>query len=441
MRFFRKKRHSVDTGGSVPGALPRGALLSEADANEVIPEDLFTFPQSKEPVAEAEAKVQEELNEELLPPGKYPKRLYIRCNDLQDGSEFVRVNDDFHPHIINNGWFTGHVVFRVRDFDGMTLRDPKDSSGKHRCAPIPTTPYFDGHRRAFSMQVSGRFKHAWTANDVMFGTFFEKPLILPRGYKIALALARRIDSSMQAELDLAQPFMCSPLICAMNLFNVRPLWSDRLYRHLLHDPCATSNSSSASLTSNASTSLDPNGDNLLLYDASRKKPVEAPLELPPWSFGGPTQLSEQVITEWSGTARTETSLIKSNNAGAAANCKAHIRTNTVAACNSDDASAPRVDIDDLLLMTSISESSKSLSDASNRRSYFLDQAHRKRFVFHPDTLYSFDFFSPYVDLNRFQLKLGISIDVSYYLQGQPVRYQCRTMDGLATFFSFELGLK
>lgn len=84
---------------------------------------------------------------------------------------------------------------------------------------------------------------------------------------------------------------------------------------------------------------------------------------------------------------------------------------------------------------------KNKTGASHRRQWFLDEKHRKRFIFHPDTVYSFDFASPYVDMNELVLKMGININVAKYLDGQPVRYECRSRDGSVLFWALELGLK
>lgn len=39
-----------------------------------------------------------------------------------------------------------------------------------------------------------------------------------------------------------------------------------------------------------------------------------------------------------------------------------------------------------------------------------------------------------------QLKMGLTIDMSYYLDGQPLKYQARTRDGSIVFFEFVVGL-
>jgi hypothetical protein len=43
-------------------------------------------------------------------------------------------------------------------------------------------------------------------------------------------------------------------------------------------------------------------------------------------------------------------------------------------------------------------------------------------------------------MNQIVLKLGISINVTKYLGDQPVRYECRSRDGVTLFWAIELGL-
>lgn len=389
MGFLRRKKghHSVRTAPSSA----HGADSEVSEGNEfVVPTRTLDECIDNAPSKETESLPTTDYH--------YPKRLYIQCKSLAEPSvsqngltDLAYINDDYHPQLINNDYFTGQVVFRVRNFAGVVPVDPTTQQPKR---VISNTDYFQGHKRAFSLQISGRFKHAWTADDVLFGTFFERPLTLPRGYSIALSLARRIDSSMVAELDRPDPYMCSPLICAMNLFHVQPLWS------------------TVNITSGAKQRTQ--GPSEIIEEFGLKSgapPRPEPLPMPKWEFGGKKQLSEQVITEWSGTGQAQAGL-------------RHARHATL----------PDV-------MAGYSEKGHSLGhSAAHRRSYFLKEEHRRRFIYHPDTVYSFDFFSPYVDLNRMQLKLGISIDVLYYLNGNPLRYQCRSRDGRVTFFTIELGV-
>jgi hypothetical protein len=76
----------------------------------------------------------------------------------------INVNDDEHPVLIDSEHFTGRIIVRIRDFTGTI------PPGETR---IKNTPYFNGRKRKFSIQVEGRFKQAVTADDVYFGVDFD----------------------------------------------------------------------------------------------------------------------------------------------------------------------------------------------------------------------------------------------------------------------------
>lgn len=312
----------------------------------------------------------------------------------------VPVNYDDTPIVINNEHFTGQAVFRVVNFEGHNPVDPK--TGK----PLPRisgSEYFTGHRRTFSFQISGRFRKEWTADEVMFGTFFEQPVKLPPGHKIAIALAKKIDASMDGDLTLDAPYMCSPLICAMNIARAEPIILSSVKECQDEDAC--------SFTNDAETT-DP----------------KKPLYLPNWKYGGGKHLEEnfmETVSSWPES-------------------KLHHPVEDDSDPLNDEAPAPKRS-GSLMGFFSRTPSTKeppkdSATTPSQRRSWFLNPEHRKSYKFRPDTLYSFDFNNQYVDLNKMQLKLGISFDVSYYLNGQPVRYQMRSRDGSVIFFTIELGL-
>lgn len=318
----------------------------------------------------------------------------------------VPVNYDSDPIIINNEHFTGYAVFRVVNFDGHNPIDP--ASGKPM-KTIPNNDYFTGHRRTFSLQLSGRFKKEWSADEVMFGTFFEKPVKMPPGYKIALALAKKIDASMDGDFSLDAPYMCSPLICAMNIARAEPIILGSVTEEPESDGTAVAFS----------------------HDAEKMDDPKRPLYLPKWKYGGGKHLEEnfmETVASW-----PESNLHHAHN---------------VEEDDSDplkeDPVAPKRSGSLMGFFSrtpSTKESSKSSAvTPSQRRSWFLNPAHRQNYKFRPDTLYSFDFNNQYVDLNKMHLKLGITFDVSYYLNGQPVRYQMRSRDGKVIFFTIELGL-
>lgn len=330
-------------------------------------------------------------------------KLYVRVEPMVNPTKssdpklnsLVYVNDDTHPVVLNNEHFTGHLVFRVRNFRGWT---PIDSKTGKELPPISDCPdYFAGHKRSFSLQISGRFRKQWTGDDIMFGTFFKQKLALPRFSNIALRFAQKIDPSMEWEADTDTPYICSPILCAMNTVNIQPLL--------------------APVDAGLRRSLEGqhNLRSSLLYATavkSQSDTTDSPLTLPEWTFHGKHEmLQENLMSAWPCWTTTANGVLYT---GSTSDPNRNSLVKTVA---------------------------KKKTDAAHRRAWFLDPKHRKRFIFHPDTVYSFDFASPYVDMNEIMLKMGINIHVAPYLGGQPVRYECRTRSGSVLFWALELGLK
>lgn len=334
--------------------------------------------------------------------GDTQRKLYVKIEPIDpptrtEGPDpifnVVYVNNDTHPALINNEHFTGHVVFRCKDFNGWT---PIDEVTKRALPPIKNTAYFEGHKRTFSLQISGRFRKQWTADDIMFGTFFEKPLDLPTGSSLALGVAKKIDPSMVAVLGVPKPYMCSPLICAMNTAHIQPLYTAAARRTLsVYHPVYGTTDKPGAGSQKAATDESCN--------------VDKPLVLPKWDHGGDRPiLEENIMLNWPSwtTVPSAAAFYRHSNGS---------------------------------LVKASSKASSHSAPATIRRNWFLDEAHRKKFIYNPDTVYSFDFASPYVDLNRMKLKLGITIDVEQYLGDQPIRYECKTRDGKVVFWTVELG--
>ena len=334
-------------------------------------------------------------------PGE--KRLYCRVVPMQHRTQtsipgladVVMINDDYNPIVINSAHFTGHAVFRVKGFRGLTPLEPR--TGEPR-APLAHSAYFGSHRRTFSLQVSGRFRRAWGADDVMFGTFFERPVHLPPFHQVAIAFAKKIDASMDGDLACAQPYMCSPLLCAMNVARADAL-----------------------------------GPEALAVDATECDP-RAPLLLPPWPYGGALHLQENfmaTVPEWRRAhARPGAAARRASLSGFFSRAR-----RDAGAGDAEDAS----DAGHAENSTNDPSSHPPCTPAQ-RRAWFLKPENRAAYSFDPATLYSFDFNNQYVDLNTMTLKLGLTFDVAYYLNGQPVRYQMRSRDGSVVFFTIELGL-
>lgn len=375
-------------------------------------------------MVEGVEKRMEGLNESSNGIGAVPK-LYVRVtpqyiptrSDNAELDQLIYVNDDENPILINNEHFTGYVVFRVRNFHGWTPLDEK--TGRPKLPILDCPHYFDGHKRTFGLHVSGRFRKPWSGDDIMFGTFFDRPIKLPRGSGIALAFAQRIDPSMTYENN-DTPYICSPIICAMNTVHIQPLLAPAR-------SSITEKSPRPASPNRTSPGIAPASGNSLFEAAVRskqdaKRSPKEPLTLPPWKYGGPRgeHLEENLMAAWpSWTIATGGNQVVPGSANSVAGTQ----------------------IDGTMNSALIKAVSKNKISPAHRRQWFLDEKHRQRFIFHPDTVYSFDFASPYVDMNEIVLKLGINISVPPYLDGQPVRYECRTRDGSIIFWTLELGLK
>ena len=79
-------------------------------------------------------------------------RLRVRIGPSLSSLSTYNVNDDSHPHFIDSPFFTGNMVVRIKNFNGITP-DPKTME------PIPDSKYFGTRKRLFSVQLQGRFKH------------------------------------------------------------------------------------------------------------------------------------------------------------------------------------------------------------------------------------------------------------------------------------------
>ncbi|KAF9397454.1 hypothetical protein BGZ94_006290, partial [Podila epigama] len=77
---------------------------------------------------------------------------------------------------------------------------------------------------------------------------------------------------------------------------------------------------------------------------------------------------------------------------------------------------------------------------AQRRKYFQSEENRKAFQYKTDLVYGYEFFSPHMDFNTFDIRMGLSMNVRKYLAGQPVRYVCRTLDGETIFWAIQFEL-
>jgi len=136
--------------------------------------------------------------------GKLQARLSPGVPKMLPHAAHFRINEDTRPLPFETPLFRGRAVVRIRGADGA-----------------PTTRYFEGKRRMFSIQVEGRFLRRIRGDSVIFGAAFDHPVVLPYGTSLGLSLLHRIDPAVQEDLQGPQPWAMSPLLCAMSRIGVR----------------------------------------------------------------------------------------------------------------------------------------------------------------------------------------------------------------------------
>ncbi|KZV99444.1 DUF1769-domain-containing protein [Exidia glandulosa HHB12029] len=78
--------------------------------------------------------------------------------------------------------------------------------------------YFDRKERkgvTWSIQVQGRFLDTHSADDILFGNVFERPLKLPWGSGAALKFMHFVDPTLEHDLGGVRPWALSPFVSTM----------------------------------------------------------------------------------------------------------------------------------------------------------------------------------------------------------------------------------
>ena len=151
-----------------------------------------------------------------------PHRLQVLAGTSLDPRDWtpVRVNDEVNATELQSPYFNGRLVVRIDGYRGDGA-----SAGPERPA------YFDaaGSKVTLSIHVQGQFvgdkqhehRETWTADDILFGNVFDRPLRLPLGTNLAVAFMKRfVDESLECDLHCEKPWAHSPLLATMNTVSV-----------------------------------------------------------------------------------------------------------------------------------------------------------------------------------------------------------------------------
>ncbi|KAJ2768672.1 hypothetical protein IWQ56_002849 [Coemansia nantahalensis] len=134
--------------------------------------------------------------------------LRVRVGSDMQHLETVDVNYERMPVLIDTANFKGYITVRVFGYNGL-MADP--------CHPPPVNAeYFANgfNRKAlYSIQVVGRFlRPDLTANDIMFGNYFDQRLPLPPFSGLFEWFMRRMDRTLVLNMKSDTPSATSPLL-------------------------------------------------------------------------------------------------------------------------------------------------------------------------------------------------------------------------------------
>jgi len=250
--------------------------------------------------------------------------------------------------------FDGQVVANIKGFNGIS------------------SEYFDREDRrgiTWSIQVQGRFLKPFSADDIMFGNTFDRPLHLPWGSNVALKFMNYIDPTLEHDLTSnSKPWALSPLVATMP--------------HFVH-------------TREKDTYFPP--DHSLSDDTSQLHLALVDFESP-MSSASSSGLSSPRHRSSSDSSSSSSSSQRSMSRSLFRSKKCTMPCGPF-----------------------------NFRNAAQRRAHFSDPVNRDHIVFGPkdtittDFCYGFIEFSPTLSL---RLPGGVSFDLKRYWDGQPVRFVC-----------------
>ncbi|KAF9578544.1 hypothetical protein BGW38_005598 [Lunasporangiospora selenospora] len=336
----------------------------------------------------------------------------------------INCNDELHPVEFDGPEFKGRALVRIKDFVGITSDGSK---------PIHNSDYFKGHNRRFSIQVEGQFKRAWHGDQVYFGTDFDHPADLPQGFNTMLKIARYIDPVVRTSVtEDGKPWILSPLVSSINTMNAwRP--QDAI---LPSPPMTPRHSSDMSRVLSITETSHVWG----IFGKSKKNRLSHHGSAASIASNSSQDLYSSVnsSTERIDSPRDESNFQEHRRVSSGEN--SNLSTGT----SMSDADGPGASLG--AWRQSIEEDTtffmpkKPTMTTPQRRKHFQSEEHRREFVFNPELVHGFEFFSPHMDFNTFDIRLGLSMNIRKYLRGQPVRYTCRTLDGSTVFWAVQFEL-
>ncbi|TFK25262.1 DUF1769-domain-containing protein [Coprinopsis marcescibilis] len=293
------------------------------------------------------------------------KRLHVVAGPSLEELTPISVNTS-KPHTVSSDLFDGQIVAYIKDFT--------DEEGH-----TTQSEYFDRDDRqgvTWSIQVQGRFLVPYSADDILFGNTFDRPLKLPWGTSAVLRFMNYVDPTLEHDLQSqTKPWALSPLISTM------PHFTHHRVRDSLSDeapfPGKTSLVDDTSELYLAAEGSNPSSQG----SSSPGSPSLGSANMTPHSGISPSSSAMSLVTPRSTAVEVPSSAL----------------------------------------------SKLSFETASQRRTFFSSPEKRQKVAFGPldiittDFCYGFISFCPSLSL---QLPGGLSFDLMRYWDGQPVRFVC-----------------
>ncbi|KAG0023740.1 hypothetical protein BGZ81_007945 [Podila clonocystis] len=359
----------------------------------------------------------------------------------------VNCNDEFHPIEFDGPEFKGRAVVRIKDFVGIT----NDGS-----EPLTNSDYFKGRNRRFSFQVEGRYKREWDGQQVYFGTDFDRSVDLPDGFEMMLKIARYIDPVVRTSLSKdGKPWILSPLVSSINTmaaWKPNDIYIEPESKKLPSPPATprasvdisrafsmmeSGVSAGAGAVSSAWGFLGKlkkgNRSSVMSISANTSTDqldtkINKRMSMPPNAFSGAHLITPSTTPQPGSLSSSSTS-------------EDWASKSSSSSTSFDDEGMPlgtwrhQVEEDTTFFLPN-----KPSLSTPQRRKHFQTEENRKDFKYQTDLVYGYEFFSPHMDFNTFDIRMGLSMNVRKYLAGQPVRYVCRTLDGETVFWTVQFEL-
>ncbi|RDB30093.1 hypothetical protein Hypma_014003 [Hypsizygus marmoreus] len=309
-----------------------------------------------------------------------------------------------NPHKLSSELFDGEVVVNIK---GFPTRHGDEYFGRE-----------DRRGITWSIQVRGRFLTPHSADDILFGNTFDRPLWLPWGSGAALKFMHYIDPTLEHDLiSPTKPWALSPLIATMPHF-----MHTRITSHLNDSTESLELPSSEQQEKSNPQSLPPfppaqsisdNTSQLHLALVSHPSAPSSSSSSSPSSSSSSSSLSSSLSSTLSISPAAHPSYLAPPTRGGKPIDKIK--------------NAARKKLHKPKSETKQIPPTLNLHTAAQRRAYFSDSARRREIVFGPEDVITTDFcygfleFSPSLAL---RLPGGLSFDLMRYWDGQPVRFVC-----------------